>query len=108
MTDYVVIWNGRGAMPHQEQDAEYWRTKAAITDHAIDLTGKRFNRLKNCACGRVIKGSGRKKCWSCLNNRIERKGYFRQCVCGRRMKASSARCRVCQRAGRSSKRQRVA
>jgi hypothetical protein len=32
MTDYTVIWNGRGAMPHQEADAAYWRTKFTLAD----------------------------------------------------------------------------
>jgi hypothetical protein len=63
--DCEVTHAGRGAMPHELKNRHLWRTKQTITDFAGERTGKRYSRLKNCTCGRVIRGSGHRKCWTC-------------------------------------------
>lgn len=39
MDDYEVLWSGRGSMPHQERDAQYWIQKESMLQAAAPERG---------------------------------------------------------------------
>jgi hypothetical protein len=75
--DVYVTFAGRGAMPHQERDAPYWRTKQNLTHYApgrhdwltpSDVQARKPRELERpvpagaatkCGCGRSLSLSAR-------------------------------------------------
>lgn len=76
MTDFTIIWNGRGTIPGMS--AEGWRQKvnplsqmraavASVDDgERVRLTRPRVAvRFARCGCGKPIRKSGTTRCFVC-------------------------------------------
>lgn len=42
--DYTVLWSGKGAMPHQERDAQYWQQRESMLERAAPSKGGYLSR----------------------------------------------------------------
>lgn len=124
MSDYEVIWAGRGAMPHELVNRELWRTKASLTDYAPGrgdfikpnegkappLLGSRWGSQKpkgtsyRCPCG-LIRAKDRIWCGRCLKagkvGRAEPVRHCRRChkpLPTYQQRKGLVQCRACRRA----------
>jgi hypothetical protein len=109
MSEYVVVWAGRGAMPHEARHREFWAQKRnTLLDEAPGQSG---DWLSAGECKKAVRAPS----WRQVNAggpkapRTLIAGVATHCACGKPLYASEQgkgirRCKACRRARAAGRR----